>query len=144
VQLQHLNPGLFFFLFCKIKKLISNKSVVPIMKTNTIVAVAVAVTLVAGFGFVAADISNPIGGNNTTVNQTNTTLQNTTDQNSQNTSTASEPSKDSQSSDSQASSSNSQSSSSNYDPSAPLGSPQNPVQTTAGKPRSTNSSELIN
>ena len=116
------------------------------MKTNTIVAVAVAVTLVAGFGFVAADISNLTGGNNTTLNQTNSTIQNTTDQGTaQNSSTTSEPSKDSQSSDSQSSSStNSKSSNSNYDPSAPLGSSQNPYQSSGdGGAISNNTNHLI-
>lgn len=64
-----------------LEKLISNKVRVFFMKTNSIVAVAIAVTIVACSGLVAADMTNP-GGNNTTMNQTNvTTPENSTTSN---------------------------------------------------------------
>ena len=90
------------------------------MKTNQIVAVAVAVVIVVGLGFVAADI--PIGGNNTT----NTTDQNQSNVTTQNTSNVAQDNSTTTKADTSSQDTPKTQEGVTYDPTAPKGSPENP------------------
>ena len=64
------------------------------MKTNQMVAVAVAVVIVAGLGFVAADTTDLLGGNDT-VNQTANVTNNDTNSSGETNTTSVDPTQNS-------------------------------------------------